>query len=730
MKFRGTGFLSICAVGFLLVIGGAYLPHISSAEKESILMRTILNIASQYHFSPEDIDDDYSEKIYDLYLERLDGAHRWLTQKDVKQLETYRKRLDDEAMNGTYAFFDMSVEMREAGIVKTQEYYRDILSKPFDFEKQEDINFDRDEQPFAKDDKQLLEYWRKNLKYEVMTRLAEKLEKQEKKAKKLAEAAKESVEKDTSSEETKEEETFEPKTEAELEAEAREKVLEIYDKWYARLMKDRRSDHLSRYLNVFTNVLDPHTGYFEPRKKENFDINFKGQFEGIGARLQTDGDFTKVSDIIVGGPAWKGKMLKEDDVITRVAQGDEKEYIDIKGMRVDDVVQHIRGKKGTKVRLVVKREDGTEAEVSIIRDVVVMAARFAKSAVIEGEVEGEKIGYIDLPGFYADFQDKNGRFCADDIAVEIQKLKQDNVDGIIIDLRGNPGGSLQEVVKMSGLFIENGPVVQVKSRDRRPEVLSDTDPSVLYDGPLVVLVNSFSASASEILAAALQDYDRAVIVGSNSTFGKGTVQRFIDLDRMLRGNSEVKPLGQIKLTMQKYYRIDGGSVQLKGVVPDVILPDNFHYSETGERDYEHALDWSEIASASYQQNVFQVTKKDEIKRRSDARVAQDETFQKVLENAKRLEGRREQKVYPLNLDKFEEMVDVRDEEAKKFKGLYDTEVLTAPVVATSMDATAFATAEDKAEEDRYNDMMKSLKTDIYVKEALNIMHDVIELHEK
>lgn len=707
MRFRGTAFLSVFAVGFLLVIGGAYLPHINSAEKESLLMRTILNISSQYHFAPEDIDDDYSEKIYALYLDRLDGAHRWLTQEDVKKLAKYRKQLDNEAMSGTYEFFDLSVELRQAGIEKTQAYYRDLLAEPFDFSKEEDISFDRENQPFAKNDKELREYWRKNLKYEVMTRLADKLEEQE---------------------ELEENET--QKTEVELETEAREKVLEIYDEWYNRLMKDRRSDYLSRYLNAFTNVLDPHTGYFEPRKKENFDINFKGQFEGIGARLQNDGDFTKVSDIIIGGPAWRGKILKEEDLIIRVAQGDEEEYVDLKGMRVDDVVQHIRGKKGTKVRLVVKREDGSEEEISIIRDVVVIEARFAKSAIIEGEVEGEKIGYIDLPGFYADFQDKNGRFSGDDIAVEIEKLKKDDVDGIIIDLRSNPGGSLQEVVKMSGLFIENGPVVQVKSRGRRPEVLSDTDPSVQYDGPLVVLVNSFSASASEILAAALQDYDRAIIVGSNSTFGKGTVQRFIDLDRMLRGNSEVKPLGQIKLTMQKYYRIDGGSVQLKGVVPDVILPDNFHYSETGERDYEHALDWSEIAAASYQQNVYNITKKDEIKRRSAARIAQDTTFQKVLKNAERLEGRRDQKIYPLSLENYQAMEDARVEEAAQFKGLYDTEVLSVPVVSTSMDASIFAEASDKSQEDRYKDMMESLKTDIYVREALNIMHDIIELHDK
>ncbi len=708
MKSRGTVFLSVVAVGALILLGGAYLPQVTSAEKESLLMRTLLNVSSQYHFNPQEIDDNFSEKIYDLYLNRLDGGRRWLTQKEVSQLEAFRLKLDNEAMDGTYDFFDLSVKFRMAGIEKTKAFYREILAQPFDFSKDEKIDFDRENLPFAKDDAQLKDYWRKNLKYEVMTRLADKIKDQE----------------DL-------EEGEAPKTEEELEVAAREKVLEIYDKWYNRLEKDRRSDHLSKYLNVFANTYDPHTGYFEPRKKETFDINFKGQFEGIGARLMTEGDFTKVSEIIIGGPAWKGKTLKKGDVITRVAQADEQEYVDIKGMRVDDVVQYIRGDKGTKVRLVVNREDGTTEEISIVRDVVILDARFAKSVIIDSEEKNGKIGYIDLPGFYADFKDKNGRFCGDDVAKEIEKLKKDKVDGIIIDLRGNPGGSLQEVVKMSGLFIEDGPVVQVKSRGRRPEVLSDVDSSVLYDGPLVVLVNSFSASASEILAAALQDYDRAIIVGSNSTFGKGTVQRFIDLDRMLRGNSEIKPLGQLKLTMQKYYRIDGGSVQLKGVVPDVILPDNYFYSdETGERDYEHALDWSEIETAEYGQDVYKITKKDEIKRRSDARVAQNETFQKVLENARRLEDRRDMKMYPLGLDDYQALEAQRADDAAKFKGLFKNETLDAEVSTTSADAADFASNDDQAQKDRYEDLMKSVKKDIYIKEAMHIMQDVMDLHKK
>lgn len=421
--------------------------------------------------------------------------------------------------------------------------------------------------PFAKDDATLKDYWRQSMKWETMTRLAEKLEKKE-----------------------KGEENFKDKTYEELEAEARKDVLKVYDDWYVRLEKRKRNDYLSMYLNTFTNIFDPHTEYYEPIDKQNFDIGMSGRLEGIGARLQTDGDLTKVSEIIVGGPAWKEGKLEENDKIVKVAQGDDPEWTDITGMVINDVVQLIRGKPGTKVRLSVKKADGSTKEIVIIRDVVIIEEGFAKSLLIETE-EKETIGYLRLPKFYADFNNSNGRRCADDVAVELEKLKQAGVQGIILDLRSNGGGSLRDVVKMSGFFVEEGPIVQVKSRTRKAEVLSDDDPGVQYSGPLIVMVNQFSASASEILAAALQDYGRAVIVGTGtSTFGKGTVQRFFDLDAVIRGNPEVKPLGEIKLTVQKFFRVNGGSTQLRGVTPDIVLPDNWLYLETGEKEEDFPME--------------------------------------------------------------------------------------------------------------------------------------------
>ncbi|MEL6989814.1 MAG: S41 family peptidase, partial [Bacteroidota bacterium] len=333
-----------------------------------------------------------------------------------------------------------------------------------------------------------------------------------------------------------------------------------------------------------------------------FDMRMAGHFEGIGARLQTDGDYTKIVQIIPGGPAWKGKQLEVDDLILSVAQKGE-DPVDITGMRIDKVVSQIRGKKGTVVVLKVKKVDGTKELIEITRDKVVTDDGKAVSLVLDQNDQVGKIGYIDLPSFYADFGDKDGRSSAEDVGKEIENLKAQNVNGIIIDLRNNGGGSFKDVVDMSGFFIEKGPIVQAKSRGREPYSLKDSDPTVQYDGPVIVMVNGYSASASEILAAALQDYKRAVIVGSTSTYGKGTVQRFFDLDRVIQGGDELKPLGDLKVTTQKFYRVDGGSTQLKGVVPDIILPDNFHYIKTGEKDLDYPLEWTKIDPVDYKQDV-------------------------------------------------------------------------------------------------------------------------------
>ncbi len=696
MKLRGPIFFSVMLITLLVA---AFYPKVDNQEKDAVLMRAILTFVGQLHFQPKQMNDAFSEKLYDLYLDRIDSRRQFLTQQDLQKLDSYKVQLDDEAMAGNFDFFNLSLELLNDGMKKTQGYYREILAKPFDFTTNESIELDGEKRSFAKNDLELKDYWRRYLKYEVMTRVADKLEEQ----------------KETGEEGTQQ-------SAEDMEAEARKEVLKLMDDWYDRLGKLKRSTRLSYYLNTITNIYDPHSDYLEPIDKQNFDIRFSGRLEGIGATLQTVGDYTKVSSIVVGGPAWKGKELQENDIILKVAQGDNGEWKDITGMIVDDVVQLVRGEKGTKVRLTIKKIDNSIKEISIIREVIILEEGFAKSLILDGASPDEKIGYIFLPRFYADFEHADGRFSAKDIAEEIAKLKKEKVNGIILDLRNNGGGSLNDVVQMSGYFIEQGPIVQVKSKAQNPDVLDDTDPSVQYGGPLIVMVNHFSASASEILAAALQDYGRAVIVGTN-TYGKGTVQRFYDLDRGVRGYEELKPLGEIKLTVQKFYRINGGSTQLRGVTPDIALPDPYAFIEVGEKEEEYPLEWTEIAALQYKQNVYKIPNLNKIKAESEKRVTKNPVFQKITDNAKRLKSQGDETVYPLRLEEYMAMSEKRVQESKTYEDLFKN-VINKGVRNLEVDIPSIH--KDESKKARNDDFVQTVSKDVYINETLLIMHDLIK----
>lgn len=666
-------------------------------------MQVVVRGLGQYHFSPPNVDNDFSKEVFENYVDMLDRGRRLLTQEDILELSTYRTRIDEEVSEGNNAFFNLSETIYRKALTKTQGYYREILKQPFRFDKPQDIKVLDDEDDFLANDAALKNYWFKYLKYDALRRYDDK----------LATKAK-----DPDSEEAK-------MTNEELEAKARQETLELFDRYYSRLMKESREKLFSRYVNSIASVFDPHTQYFSPRDKESFDIGFSGTLEGIGAQLSNEGDYTKVSNIVVGGPAWKGKQLKENDLILGVAQGEKGEFLDIKGMDLDDVVSKIRGKKGTVVRLKVKKPDNSQEVVHITRDIVILEESFAKSLILKGDKEDEKVGYISLPSFYADWNDRNGHNSASDVAKEIDKLKAAGIDGLILDLRNNGGGSFQEVIKMTGLFIEQGPVVQVKSRDSQPEKMADTDPRVQYDGPLVILVNQFSASASEIIAAALQDYGRAVIVGSNSTFGKGTVQRFFNLDHILPGFQDVKPLGEIKLTTQKFYRINGGSTQLRGVRPDVVLPDNFYYIELGEKEQDYALEWTEVSPVQYRQDVFQV--KDilpKIIERSQARVDADPKMQKVLKNADRLKRQQENDIYPLDYTSYKAYEAQIEEEAKQYENIFK-DVVNPGVLNLEVDLQNINV--DEGRKARNKDFKESVEKDSYIREAVHIIHDLLSL---
>lgn len=699
MKLRQ--FLFIPIIG-LLVFASASLPNYlndTNPEKEELIVRLVVKSLNDYHYEPQKINDDFSKRVYELYMKRMDSGKRFLTQSDIKQLKKYETELDNQIKSAEFEFLNLSVELFEKRKSQIKEFYTDILSEPFDFTSDEAVEMDAEKLDYPKNEKALKELWRKSLKYQVMTRVADMLEEEE-----VADNGKDMA----------------PTTYAELEKKAREKVLKTHNDWFGRMNKVDREDRFSMYVNSITAAYDPHTNYFPPQDKESFDISMSGRLEGIGARLQEDGKYIKVVSIVTGSPCWKQGDLEVGDKITAVAQG-KKDPVDATDMPIDDVVSMIRGEKGSEVRLTVKKRDNSLKIIPIVRDIVVMEESYAKSAILE--MNDQKVGFIHLPKFYTDFQRNGGRRCATDVKDELSKLMKENVDGVILDLRSNGGGSLTDVVEMGGLFIDEGPIVQVKQGNGMTRVLDDDDAGVHYDGKLIIMVNAFSASASEILAAAMQDYGRAIIVGSSSTFGKGTVQQFINLDARLRASAieELGSLGAVKLTTQKFYRVNGGTTQLQGVTPDIIIPDDYGYIEIGEKEEDFALGWDEIDAAEYLKEGNYTKDVSRIKTTSSERVMGDAALVAIDNSAKRFKERREETVYSLNLETY------RKEQAaleKENEALEKTEVDIEGLTISAPTVDVESIEKDETKKARIEEWHKNLQKDAQLKETLAIMKDL------
>jgi carboxyl-terminal processing protease len=695
-RMKNTLFIAvpILLVAALFTSYSPTLDNKDNEKKDQVLMQAIMQGLNSQHYEPQTINDDFSKKAFKLYLNNLDNSKKFLLASDVAKLRQYETKIDDEIQANSFNLLDLSVKLINQRVQESEKYYQEILEKPFDFSKEESVELDPKKLNYANNEAELKEQWRKFLKYQVLVRVHTALENQ----------------KDSAG--TK-------KTIEEIEKEARERVKKSQEDWFRRLKQFNKEDWKSMYINAITNVFDPHTAYFAPKDKENFDIQMAGKLEGIGASLQERDGTIKVASIVPGSPSWKQGELKSGDIILKVAQGAE-EPVEISNMRLDDAVRLIRGKKGTEVRLTVKKIDGTIQVIPIIRDVVIMEESYAKSAILIDEKTKQKIGYIKLPSFYADFKDRESRHCSEDVKQEVLKLKKENVNGIVLDLRNNGGGSLQDVVDMTGLFIEKGPIVQIKAKNGSPYIMNDNDPTVYYDGALVVMVNSFSASASEILAAAIQDYERGIVLGSTATFGKGTVQRFIALDDVVPSYlNDVKPLGDIKLTTQKFYRINGGTTQLKGVNSDIVVPDQYAYLEVGEKETEYPMKWDEIAKAEYKPWVKKMNK-DKIVQRSQARIKNDEVFKMIEQNAKRLKKRQDETVQTLHLEKYQKEQQKLKEESKKYE-IEDREVKNMVVAAIKGEEAAES---DTLASARQKSFFKELKTDHAIYEALQIINDM------
>ena len=670
-------------------------------EKDKVLIYVLKNILTRGHFVVKDMNDDFSEIVYNSFIDGLDPSKRYFTQEDLKEFSKYKYKIDNQLLEDDLSFYKLVYGRFLHKIKNAKSYYGDLLAQPFNFDENETIDLDYEKVPFAKNDSELIDYWRKQLKLQTLSRIEEQTDLQKNK-----------LEKDKN---------FKVKSFATIEREARKEVLKNMDDLYIRIEELEHDDWFSTFLNSVVGAFDPHTTYMDPAIKERFDQTISGKLEGIGARLQKKGIYTHISDLVIGGPASKQGDLEPDDIILKVAQGDE-EPLDIVGMRLDDAIKFIKGPKGTEVRLTVKKKlDGSIKVISIIRDVVQLDETFVKSSIVEKN--GKKYAIIDLPSFYIDFSDDNYRDSAKDMEKEIERLKAEGVVGLIVDLRNNGGGSLKTAIEISGLFIDQGPIVQVKYRGEDPVVKEDIDPQIQWEGSVVVLVNEFSASASEIFAAAMQDYKRAVILGGNQTYGKGTVQNILPINQFYPKYE--KDLGFLKMTIQKFYRVNGGSTQKEGVYSDIAMPSRYSYMKFGERDLDGALAWDKVPQAKYTQTNSYANFNDVVYN-SKERIANDTNFKLVNEYAKWLKKSQDETTFSLNSKTFFTEGDVKEKEAAKFKSVFDYKS-NLTFLSPKYEQNLFKTNQDLA--DKRVAWHKNLAKDMYVSEALNVLSE-LKLRDK
>jgi len=661
-------------------------------NKDRLLVDLVSYVLDKLHYDPQIINDDFSIKVYDDFIDAVDSQKRFLLKSDIELFSQYRLSIDDQINSSDIAFFNVVYETLKTRIDEVESFYGEILEDPFNFQINEEINLDYENLDYASNSAELKRIWRKRLKLSALDGYASKKEIKD---------------------------NEEVTSEEEIEIESRTAISENLKDFFQFNSELERSDWFSIYLNSIVTQFDPHTSYLAPEAKEAFDQNISGKFQGIGARLFKRNQQVEISEIIIGGPVWRDNLLNVGDIIIAVAQSAEEEPTEISLMKLTDATDLIKGEKGTNVFLTVKRVDGGIEQVEITRDIVELEETYAKSSIIKDD--SNVYGLINLPRFYVDFDDYGERNAASDIKKEILELKKKNINGLILDLRNNGGGSLKTVVDITGFFIEKGPVVQVKSIGGKKEILKDNDPSIIWDGPLVILVNEFSASASEILAAALQDYNRAIILGSKQTYGKGTVQNVINLNNVISGNT-YGDLGSLKITTDKFYRVNGGSTQLEGVKSDLIFPNRYSYIDIGEKDLENPLSWDKIDPARYDNSVKVFNYAQAISN-SKERIGQNEYFTIIDQHAKLIKSKQDDKTISLNYNSYKEDQAEFKLQSDKLKVIED---FKSPYLFewndSNLESNTSYNDDMKEKRDRW---IKSLQKDIYVDEAMNLLKDLL-----
>ena len=661
-------------------------------NKDRLLVDLVSYVLDKLHYDPQIINDDFSIKVYDDFIDAVDSQKRFLLKSDIELFSQFRLSIDDQINSSDIAFFNIVYETLITRIDEVESFYSEILEDPFNFQINEEINLDYENLDYASNLAELKRIWRKRLKLSALDGYASKKEIKD------------------------QEEVI---SEEEIEIESRTAISENLKDFFQFNSELERSDWFSLYLNSIVTQFDPHTSYLAPEAKEVFDQNISGKFQGIGARLFKRNQQVEISEIIIGGPVWRDNLLNVGDIIIAVAQSADEEPTEISLMKLTDATDLIKGEKGTNVFLTIKRVDGGIEQVEITRDIVELEETYAKSSIIKDD--SNVYGLINLPRFYVDFNDYGERNAASDIKKEILELKNKNINGLILDLRNNGGGSLKTVVDITGFFIEKGPVVQVKSIGGRKEILKDNDPSIIWDGPLVILVNEFSASASEILAAALQDYNRAIILGSKQTYGKGTVQNVVDLNNVISGNT-YGDLGSLKITTDKFYRVNGGSTQLEGVKSDLVFPNRYSYIDIGEKDLENPLSWDKIDPARYDNSVKVFNYAQAISN-SKERIGQNEYFTIIDQHAKLIKSKQDDKTISLNYNSYKEDQAEFKLQSDKLKVIED---FKSPYLFewndSNLESNTSYNDDMKEKRDRW---IKSLQKDIYVNEAMNLLIDLL-----
>ena len=650
------------------------------------------------HYSDKQVDDELARAIFDLYLKQLDFQKRFLLKQDVEHLRSFAEQIDDNLLRGTIVLPQTGYEILTDRIGRVEKMVDSLLTEKVDHSAKDTMETDPEKLEFAGDENELKTRWRKILKAQIITRYLDLEEEYLADEKKIDKEA--------------------------LWQEASDRVAKRFDDFFHRLHQETLQDHYDRFFNAVARAFDPHTNYMAPDRKEDFDIHMRGSLEGIGALLREEDGYIKVVRIIPGSASALEGRLQAEDIILAVAEKGE-EPVEITDMRLRDAVRLIRGPKGTEVHLTVRKPDGAKDIIAITRDVVQIEETFVKHTVLDAD--GKKFGYINIPSFYRDFEKSRygeGRNSTQDTRDAIVALRSQGIEGIILDLRNNGGGSLVDAVDITGLFIDEGPIVQVKNSQGTKRVLEDDDETLVYGGPLVVLVNQFSASASEIVAAALQDYRRAIVVGGQHTHGKGTVQTIIDLNENipLLHLRRYEDLGALKATIQKFYRVDGGSTQYRGVEPDIVLPSLFQHLKSGEQYLDYSLEWDQDAPAKYATYSDKITDLQEIIDRSRERVKQSQGLVLIEEEAKRSTLRSKQTIIDLDIDSMRAK---REEErlAREKVGAH-----MGSLEEDQSDDTGIP--EDLAESDEQTsdaEWLAELGKDPYVAESQMIINDLVHL---